>query len=81
MPFRVLYDMYSWRTLADVCVVSVVYYAQSLAAVYYGKYRSVVVGYTLQAHSSKVPTIVPYPDVLQMPYSAAYYIRATVVLW
>ena len=31
---------------------------------------------TLQAHSSKIPSIVPYPGVLQRPLAAGYCVRA-----
>ena len=63
-------------------VSEVPYYAYSLPAVYYGKYPSLAFGCALQAHSSKIPLIVPYPSVplTSKALAAAYNSRAAIVL-
>ena len=69
------YTMYSWRTLADVCMESERLFVVPRCSVLW---YSGQCGF--QAHNSKVPLIVPHSGVLQRSLAAGYYIRATVVL-
>ena len=65
------YTKYSWRTLADVCMVSEV--LRLVPRCWVLLYIPVSgLGCALQADSDKVPSIVPYPGVLQWPLAAVY---------
>ena len=73
------YIKYSWRTLTDVCMVSEVLRIVPRCHVLLQIPLSGL-GYALQADSDKVPSIVPYPGVLQWPLAAMQYTRAAAVL-